>query len=189
MVRDFGISHAEAIRRLNFQGAADEILDEISDILGERDGDQWFDHDDRGRLKVGIARRDGGIEGPELDRVRRLVAARHLSDDVDFVAVDHSFRELVDAQEKIVSARVDDLLRAGKVTHGIDPSENAIVILVASSTTADERRRLRAIADRAPVRVVIRETDSPTLFATLESRRRAPRRATTMQGRWNSASA
>jgi hypothetical protein len=95
-----------------------------------------------------------------------LVAARHPSEAVDFVAVDHSYQELLDAHDTIAPP-LEGLLRAGKVSHGIDPSQNAIVIDVANSASEAQRRRLRAIADHAPVRVLLHDTDEPSLIATL----------------------
>jgi hypothetical protein len=44
MVCLLGIGRGDAIRRLDFQDAAGAVLDEISTILGERNGEQWFDH-------------------------------------------------------------------------------------------------------------------------------------------------
>jgi hypothetical protein len=71
-------------------------------------------------------------------------------------------------QEHTISAEVEDLLRAGRVSHGIDTSRNAIIIDVASTATADERDRLRRIADQAPVRVILRDTNGPSRVGTLE---------------------
>jgi hypothetical protein len=122
----------------------------------------------RGRLKIGIVARDGRIDGPVAHHVRRLLDARQLSDYVDFVAVDHSYQELVDVQEHTIAAEVEDLLHVGRVSHGIDTSRNAIIIDVASTATAEERDRLRRIADQAPVRVVLRDTNRPSLVGTLE---------------------
>jgi hypothetical protein len=61
MMRGHGVSHAEAIRRLEFQDATHEVDVAIRALLGDRDGGMWFDHDDGGRLKVGVVRRDTGI--------------------------------------------------------------------------------------------------------------------------------
>ena len=92
MRRRHGVSQAEAIRRLEFQDATHEVDDAIRGLLGDRDGGMWFDHDDGGRLKVAVVRRDrhrglGGrsCQGPPCrsrverwhrSRARRLRLAR-----------------------------------------------------------------------------------------------------------------
>jgi hypothetical protein len=167
MMRRLGFTHAEAIRRLEFQDATTgEVGDKIHDLLGDRDGDMWFDHDDGGRLKFGVVRRDGGMESSAVDEVRHLLGAYGLSDGSDLVPVDHSTQELDDAHPPI-TAQLSDLYRAGKIASGRNPSLNALLIHMATVTGAD-RARLQRVADQAPVRVVLRQTQCPTMFAVEE---------------------
>jgi hypothetical protein len=167
MMRQLGVTHAEAIRRLEFQGATSEVSDKIHDLLGDRDGDMWFDHDDGGRLKVGVVRRDGGIESSAVDEVRHLLAAYGLSDGTDLVPVDHSTQELDDAHPPI-TARLSDLYGAGKIASGRNPSLNALLIHMATTVTGADRARLQRVVDQAPVRVILRQTQWPTMFAVEE---------------------
>jgi hypothetical protein len=167
MMRRLGVTHAEAIRRLEFQDATSEVSDKIHDLLGDRDGDMWFDHDDGGRLKVGVVRRDGGMESSAVDEVRHLLGAHGLSDGSDLVPVDHSTQELDDAHSPM-TAQLSDLYGAGKIASGRNPSLNALVIHMATTVTGADRARLQRVADQAPVRVVLRQTQCPTMFAVEE---------------------
>lgn len=167
MMRRLGVTHAEAIRRLEFQDAAVEVSDKIHDLLGDRDGDMWFDHDDGGRLKVGVVRGDGGIESSAVDEVRHVLASCGLSDGSDLVPVDHSTQELDDAHSPI-TAQLSDMYCAGKIASGRNPSLNALLIHMATTVTGADRARLQRVVDQASVRVVLRQTQCPTTFAVEE---------------------
>ena len=171
MRRRHGVSHAEAIRPLEFQEATAEFHDAIRALLGDRDGGLWFDQDDCGRLKVGVVRRDTDITDPAVDRVRELLAAHGLSDGTDLVSVDYGWRELADAQSRIDDDLLD-LFRAA-ISSGLSAAENAVHIDIAATVTRADRARLKRAAqqaqgpravdtDRPPVH------DSPTVGVTRE---------------------
>ena len=166
-MRRRGLSHDEAIRRLEFQDAVAEVDDEIHALLGDRDGGMWFDHDDGGRLKLAVVQRDGEVGPTELADLRDRLAALGLSQDTDIVLVDYSEREMLDAHG-VIADQLVDLYRAGKISSGLDPSENALHVELATSVTAPDRARLRRVAEHAPVRVLLRETDHANLSPTPE---------------------
>src|SRR5436190_8011375 len=162
MRRRHGVSQAEAIRRLEFQDATHEVDDAIRGLLGDRDGGMWFDHDDGGRLKVAVVRRDTGIADSAVDRVRGLLAAHGLSDGTDLVPVDYGWRVLADAQSR-VDDELLDLICAGKISSGLSAAENAVHIDMATTVTRADRAQLRRVAEQAQVRVLMRQTDRPTM--------------------------
>lgn len=164
MMRRHGVSRAEAIRRLEFQDATAELDDAIRALLGDREGGMWFDHHDRGRLKVGVVRRDTGMADSTVNRVRELLAAHGLSDGTDLVPVDYGWQELADAQSRIDDDLLD-LFRAGKISSGLSAAENAVHIDMATTVTRADRARLRRAADHAQVCVLLRQTDRPTMAA------------------------
>jgi hypothetical protein len=167
MVQQRGVSYAEAIRRLEFQDATMKAAEKIHALLGDRDGGLWFDHDDDGRLKIGVVRREGAITDSLVAQVMDLLAAHGLSDGTDVVPVDYSQQELLDAHSTITD-EVMDLYRAGTISSGLVPSENALHIDMATTVGAADRTRLQRLAERASVRVVLRQTDRPTLAARAE---------------------
>jgi hypothetical protein len=154
MVQRCGVSYADAIRRLEFQDATVEIAETIHALLGDRAGGMWFDHDDDGRLRVAVER-DGAITGSAVDQVIDLLAAHGLTDGADVVPVDYSQQELIDAHSTI-TGEIVDLYRAGKISSGLDPRENALHIDMATTVVAADRTRLQRLAERAPVRVKLR---------------------------------
>jgi hypothetical protein len=165
MARRLGIHHREALRRLEFQDAVVAVLDEIEGLLGDRGGGIWFD--DVGRLKIGVVRRGGEIAGAIPTQVTDVLAAHGLSDQTDFVPVDYSQRQLLDALPAITSELID-LYRAGKISSGLDSEPNALHVDLAVTVTAAERARIERVAERAPVRVLLRQTTRATIFAAEE---------------------
>jgi hypothetical protein len=164
MMRRHGVSYADAIRRLEFQEATAELHDAIRALLGDRDGGMWFDQDDRGRLKVGVVRSDTDITDSAVDRVRQLLAAHGLSDGTDLVSVDYGWRELADTQSRIDKDLLD-LFRGGKISSGLSAAENAVHIDLATTVTRADRARLERAAQQAQVRVLLIQTDRPTMTA------------------------
>jgi hypothetical protein len=165
LVRRCGIEHAEALRRLEFQGAATEVRDEIIRLLGDRNGGIWFDR--AGRLNIGVVGRRGGIAGPRVARVMSLLTAHGLTDGTNVVAVDYGEQQLRDAHAAI-GVELRDLYRSGLISSGLKPSRNAVWIDMATSVTAADRARLVRVAERAPVRVLLRRSHLDTFFAVQE---------------------
>jgi hypothetical protein len=161
LVRRRGIEYDEALRRLEFHDAASEVLGEIRRLLGDRDGGMWFDG--VGRLNIGVVRRGGGIAGPRLARVTSLLTPHGLMDGTSFVAVDYSEQQLSDAQSAMTDELID-LYRAGKIASGLTSSENAVHVDMDTTITAAERARVERVAQRAPVRVLLRQTTLDTVI-------------------------
>jgi hypothetical protein len=61
-----------------------------------------------------------------------------------------------------------DLYDAGKIASGMRPDHNALFIHLATTVAPAERARIARVAERAPVRVLLRQTDCETLFAVEE---------------------
>jgi hypothetical protein len=85
-----------------------------------------------------------------------------LSDGTDLLPVDYGWHELEDAHSRIVDELLD-LIRAGKISSGLSAAENAVHIDMATTVTRADRAQLRRVAEQAQVRVVMRQTDRPTL--------------------------
>lgn len=154
----FGVSEATALARLSTQDRAADVESDLVPALGRAYGGLWFDAADGGRMKVGV------VAGATLAKVRRALADRGLSGQTDLVRVRSSIARLRKAHAK-VDRSVLDLIDAGKVQTGVEPQVNAVVVKLATSVSAQEKRRLKAMAAAAPVRVVLRQTGRSTLMA------------------------
>ena len=163
LMRRHGVSNTEAVRRLNLQDAAMEIADELDDLLGDYSGELWFDHEDSGRLKIGVARREGCER--VCSQVEQLLAQHDLSDHAAIVQVDYSYEDLRLAQQAL-DQELLPLFEHGKVSSGLRPDLNAVEVRIAANASADEIAYLRRLAAQAPARVIIEQTNQPTLFMT-----------------------
>jgi hypothetical protein len=113
-------------------------------------GNDWYDPCRGGAMFVGV--QPGGAR--HVKAARAIVARRHLTKYVRFVAVRNTYRELsdeIDALDRLY----DPLLTACQMTWGIDTSRNTVVIELARTTSVADRTAVRAHALAAPVNVVV----------------------------------
>lgn len=134
----------EALRRLAIQDRAAGIDDELSLLLGDQYAGIWYDADDAGRLKIGIA---PGAE-VQSEAVRRLVDAYGLGDEADLVAVHYTEAQLQDMQDA-VRGKLDDMIRAGHASTSYNTKSNAVIVTVPARLPADEAARLMDLSGSA----------------------------------------
>jgi streptogrisin C len=154
----FKVSQAVARSRLALQDRAVGLGSELERKLGRAYGGMWFDAADRGRIKVGVT------AGGSVAKVERALADRGLAKQGDVVRVRSSMSGLLRAHRRL-DPQVIDLIDAGKVRTGVEPQNNAVVVKLASSVSAQERQRVEAVAAAAPANVVLRATGRRTLMA------------------------
>jgi hypothetical protein len=133
----------------------------IRKIFHYRWGAGWFDFCDGGRLHLGVV----ASEAAGVPAARALVARRHLSDLIRFVAVRSTWRELGDVQDDF-EARWPQLEDQALVMDHSDAQRNAVVIDLAKPVDARTRKAIRAWALAAPVNVVVHDTDADNYETT-----------------------
>ena len=111
--QDFGVSYAEAYRRLEIQDRVLEVSGRITASLGPRYAGAWFDNGDGGRFKVGYT------EGADLGPARRIVAECRLEPSVVFLELEWSWTELLAAQDAL-TARLEAAQAGGALVERAD---------------------------------------------------------------------
>ena len=121
--QDFGVSYAEAYRRLEVQDRVVEVSGRITASLGPRYAGAWFDNADGGRFKVGYT------AGADLEPARRIVAECRLEASVVFLQLEWSWTELLAAQDGL-TARLKPLRLGERWSSGLAVSRQRWVIRV-----------------------------------------------------------
>jgi streptogrisin C len=161
----YGVSQAEAERRLRVQARGFDLGDAVKRRFGAREAGAWFDHG-TGRFEIGVA------PGASRAVASELIANRGLGGDADVVGVRFSMREL-DAAREAVQFALLDMLHAGKIKTAIDPARNTAVVFVSSESTdgeIDRVERAAALRDgavdvrRVPAREVTGVPDQSCMF-------------------------
>ncbi|HEV3000124.1 MAG TPA: S1 family peptidase [Solirubrobacteraceae bacterium] len=151
----------EARRTLQVQQRGYDLGDVLPERLGDDYAGVWFDQD-AGRYKVPLA----GGRGRE--RVRQALVARGLDGDADVVAARHPFTELT-AEQRRLTALLDDLLAARKLLVGIDSIRNVVAVEVSDELTVGERRRVDAAAAASGGAAVVRTAEGGALDADAQT--------------------
>lgn len=156
------VDSVEAQRRLAIQDQAAGLDDEVSKLLGSQYAGIWFDADDGGRVKVGIAPRASA----QADSVQRIVSAYGLKAMTDLVGVRYTEGELQDLQQ---SARrlIDDMVDSGHASTAYDTKSNAVVITAPVRLPSSEEARIQSLARNAWVRV--RRVGAPALIGEYDA--------------------
>ena len=149
----------EAQRRLHLQDTASGIDDRIAEVLGPQFAGMWYDHEDGGRLKIGMTRAASRYAGDVL----AIVNEYKLGSDVQLVDVNFTLSEL-ELRRDALRETLADMQRAGHARTGVNPKLNSIVITALARLPADEEARIREIS--AMEGVVVRRWDVPTLLVT-----------------------
>jgi hypothetical protein len=157
-VNDHRVSAEEATRRLRLQDRAAGIEDRIEALLGEQFAGAWFDHDDRGRFKIGITRAAASRSGD----VQRIVGEFGLGDDAQLVSVRYTLAELERNKDAIRESLLD-MMRIGHAITAYDTKSNAVIVSALEQLPSYEETRIRALASMDGV--IVRRVAGSTLTA------------------------
>ena len=157
-VGDHRVSVAEATRRLRLQDRAAGIEDRIEALLGEQFAGAWFDHDDRGRLEIGITR----AAAPMSSDVQRIVDEFGLGEDAQLVSVRYTLAELERSKDGIRESLLD-VMRLGHAITAYDTKANAVIVSALAELPSYEEARIRALASMDGV--IVRRVAGSTLTA------------------------
>jgi hypothetical protein len=156
------VDSAEALRRLAIQDQAAGLDDELSNLLGSQYAGIWFDADDGGRVKVGIA--PGAAA--QAASVQRIVYSHGLTALTDLVNVRYTEGELQDLQ---ASARrsIDDMIDSGHASTAYNTKSNAVVITAPVRLPASEEAQIQSLTRNGWVRV--RRVNAPALMGQYDT--------------------
>lgn len=162
MAGTFGISEAEARRRLELQDRLSPRLDALRVAMGSDYGGLWYDNTDDGGLRVGVP---FGADQSVVGRVKAILAASGARGDARLIGVRWRWSQLEAAQRRL-GDRIGVLQAAGQVETGLDPQLNAIVVETASDLTGEEAAVVEEEIDRASVAVQPERAQAPVLAGT-----------------------
>lgn len=162
----YGGTAAQATAWLGVQDQANRIsagdLDsQVSDAAPNGFGGVWFDNAAK-RMVVGLT--NGTPSGP----VQQVIQSRGLATNTDIVRVTYTQRQLEVAQAP-VEQEIQDLIDAGLVAISRDVEQNRIEIEVAVPATAEQRNRIQAAADSAPVAVAVTPSNQASFLGTADA--------------------
>lgn len=152
----------EARQRLRIQDQAAGIEDRLQELLADQFAGIWYDHADRGRLKIGMSRT---AEARTAD-VLRAARDHGVEGYADLVSVRFTQAELERQQDSVRESLMDMILNGyARTSH--NPRLNSVVVTALASLPASEERRIAQLSGTDGVTVQrVRES---TLFGTLES--------------------
>lgn len=134
---------------------------DLGDVLERRLGADyagiWFDNVN-GRYKIPLV---GGRGGATAEQA---IADRRMRDEADVVPAEYTLAELTAAQAQVTTA-LRDLLSEQLVSTGIDPKANRLALEVSEDATAEQRRRVDAVAATAGPQVSVRERPASNFAA------------------------
>lgn len=149
-VETYGGTVEEATSRLEIQDRVTPSISKIQSILGPSFGGAWFDPDDGGQLKIGIA--DGTADPKQRVQVEDLLRAQGaLDDDKEFVVVPSSLDELKDAQRVVDKEILTG--RGGIVSSSFDVRTGTVTITRTSDADDVVRDDISTAKRRSPVPV------------------------------------
>lgn len=161
---EIGSSLEEAYRRLNVQHRFSSLgPDALETALGDAFGGVWFDDASGGLFVVGVVSENKVPSGPGVDRVRGILAAQRLTDDVAFVAVRWSQAELAEAK-RLLRDDLRPLFTSGKVQTGLDIMHNAVRLSKASGLTHQESVTISRAVEACAVSVRVQQSAAASLF-------------------------
>lgn len=154
-VKKYRVDPGEAQYRLELQDRAGGIEDDVEALLGDQYAGVWFDHADRGRLKIGITR----AAAPRTAELRTLAERYQVEGDFDSVEVRFTLNDLLRAQASARSA-LTSMISSARAKTGYDPSLNRVVVIALARLTADEESLIRRVQSMPEVNVRRLEIDS-----------------------------
>lgn len=158
----YRLSLEESRDRLLLQDRAEGIDDRLVALLGDQFAGLWFDHSDRGRLKIGMARGAITRQGEVLGLVREF----GVQDGTDLVPVTYTSAEL-DRKQDTLRDSLRDMILAGHARTGQNPKWNKVVVTAITVLPASEELRILEASTIPGVRV--KRVDEPDLFGRAQA--------------------
>jgi hypothetical protein len=154
---DQGIAPARARQALDLQGEVAEahLIVTIRAALGNSYAGVWFEPA-AARFHVGVT------SNASRQAVERTAAQAGLAADVVATRVRSTWGALIAAQSDW-NRRLADLLAAGEAETGVDPSRNAVSIILGSSVSSKERIALKNMAATTDVNDLVSVSTSSQL--------------------------
>lgn len=154
----YGVSLPEAYVRVELQDATAPLLNDMTAAIGSGYAGSWYDANDGGKLKIGVA---GTVNGTNVQAASAVAAGAGVQDDVAFVPVKYSLSDLLAAQ-RLVDAQLQALMAADEVQTSIDVTMNTVAIKTAAITAGDDAT-VQAAAGATSVPVTVSHVPQPTL--------------------------
>jgi hypothetical protein len=152
----YDVSVEEATLRVGLQDRAAGIDDRLAQVLGPDFAGLWYDHADRGRLKIGLTRA-GEVRTAEVTRVINEFA---LGDEAQMVPVRFSIAELERKQESIRESLMA-MVSSGHALTSYNPRLNSIIVETLNVLPPAEETLIRQVSTQEGV--TIRRTGATTL--------------------------
>ena len=147
-VGKYRVDPEEAQRRLAVQDRASGIEDELARLLGDQYAGIWYDHSDRGRLKIGLTRRAEA----HLDRVRSLLDRYGIAAETDLVAVRYSVAEL-ETRQHAIRNRIAGMIESAHASTSYNTRLNKVVVTAIAELSADEAAKLKVLGELPEVSI------------------------------------
>jgi hypothetical protein len=160
--KKYRVSAGEAQRRLAIQDRAAGIDDDLTKTLGDQYAGIWYDHADRGRLKIGMTRR-AMARVSEVSSVLKRYGVASLA---DLKPVRFTLADLERKQDDVRNSIMDMVSRGDAVT-GYDTKFNRVVVTALVKLPPEEQVRVKNLTRREGV--IVRRVDVPTLRGTFDS--------------------
>lgn len=139
----FNVSLDTAYQRLQIQDDAQAVVAQVESAIGSQWAGSWFDANDQGRFKIGVATTQNTPSGSNIDKAKAILATTGVDQYTDFVSEPSSMTQLKTAEASLES-RLPNLVRAHKIQPGISPSTNAVTVDVANNLTPSEAAQVKA---------------------------------------------
>lgn len=158
----YRVSVEEARARVGLQDRAAGIEDRIEAVLGDEFAGIWYDHTDRGRLKIGISRAADTLSAEVLGAVRD----HGVAENADLVAVRFALAELERIQESVRESLMDMIL-SGHARTSQNPRLNKVMVTALATLPTEEERRIAQLS--AMEGVTVRRVNASTLAGRAEA--------------------
>ena len=146
----------EALRRITIQDRAAGIENDLVRLLDNHYAGIWYDHADRGRLKIGMTR---GAE-THADEVRSLVEHYGLSAETDLVPVQFGVSDL-EKKQHAVRDEIGELIGSAHALTSYNTRLNKVVVTAIAALPPNEEARLKPLSTIPWV--YLRRVEVPTL--------------------------
>ncbi|MGC2781561.1 MAG: hypothetical protein WA418_38575 [Bradyrhizobium sp.] len=160
----FNVSLPVAYARVALQDATAPLVKDLTDAIGADFGGAWYDAEDGGKLKLAVAEDQSLGDSEAVDAAQEVLADAGKQADVEFVHVDYSLDELMDAR-KAVGDELATQVAAENAEVTVDAERNAIVIQTANDLTAADDAAVASAVSEADTPIVVQQTDESTFHA------------------------
>jgi hypothetical protein len=160
--KKYHISRGVARRRLALQDRTVGIDDDLIKALGDQYAGIWYDHSDRGRLKIGMTRPANASAADMHSIVERYGVAGQ----TDIVPVQFSLKEIEQKQNKVRDS-ITEMIKKGDAATSYDTKANRVVVTSLAKLPPEEEAHIKDIS--AIEGVVVHRLDIPSLLVTFPS--------------------